>query len=565
METFKMLKKNRKLKRNYRNNYLIILFISLFLFPIIFGAEEFNSDLLNYELSPKLSNISQEDFIPVLSEEKYSLGNITVNDIDFSNLEIGLFLENETYPLLKQDYDSGAYKISRTNFKFMETMDPAIQDNLNEKIVDSNIITVKLNETLEVEYNNPQAGYLVYHSRLKPSRLYQFFVNNGTDTIELEEPDFTFDGDDYIVFYYKNYFQKGPVFNFTMNLIWEYDLNINSWSINQYPDQDLIISKVEQTITTKFNYSFNLFGRKYGETIQQNNLPVDNIDIALTMNLPDKNQLDNHSLSLNGISVDIGNHLNQNNSVEILLSDHFLANDSVVLLNFTSQFTIKFINPVEKTWAIDRLVSMRNMREKIYIPSLIDGPRHIYLKDLTFYENSIFIDQVISSSSQFERNFEFSYLNSTLTGKEGIEIKLPYLIPGETCPCIIKYTADQTLRIFITDNIRMPLVGARIEVFYYGIEYGTYISNNNTQPVPPGKSNENGEISLDHVLYGNYTIRVYYNGVLLKESTASTLKSINYVYTNYPHFPFWILIFSLINVVIILIGVIFYLKNKRIR
>jgi hypothetical protein len=348
-----------------------------------------------------------------------------------------------------------------------------------------------------------------------------------------------------------------------MYLIWEYDLTVQSWDIIQYPDQDLLIKEVEQNITAQFQYSFKLLGKKYGQTIQQNNVPADDIDIALTMNLPDKNKLEEHSLMLNDILVNIGTHLNPDNSIDILLSDHFLANSSIALLNFTSQFTVNFDNPVNKSWAIDRLVSLRNVRERIYFPSLIAGPEHIYVTDLILYEYTIFIDQVKSSSSQFDRNVDFFYLNSSITGREGIEINLPYLIPGETCPFIIKYESDRTLRLVITDSIKMPLIGANAEIFYFGVQYGTYMSNDSVQPINPGTTNENGAITLNEVPYGNYTVRVYFNGIFVKESMVSTENYINYIYTNYPHFPLWLLVFGLINVVIVLIGIILYIKNKK--
>lgn len=557
--------KNRNFTNQCTRSFLIIVIISLFLIPIIFGKDSINPTLSNYELSPIPSGISKDDYTPILSEEKYSLGNITVNDIDLSKLEMGFFLKNVTYPLLKNDYDTGAFNISRTAFSFIETASPAIQDNLNENIIDSNIITVKLNETLEVSYNNPQAGYLVYLSRLRPSRLEAFYVNNGTDIIKLEETDFIFDSNNFLLFYYRSYFGKGPIFNFEMYLIWEYDLAVQSWDMIQYPFQDLLINDIEQNFTVKFQYNFNLLGRKYGQTLQENNVAADNIELALTLNLPDKDYLEDHALMLNNKLVGIGTHLNPDNSIDILLSDHFLANNSIAMVNFTSQFTFKFEDPVNKSWAIDRLVSMRNIRERIYLPSIIAGPKHIYIKGLSFFEFTFLNNTVLSSSSQFERETQFSYLNASLTGKEGIEIMFPYLIKGETCPCTINYISDQILRVAVTDNIKMPLVGARIDIFYYGVEYGTYISNENIQPIPAGNTNENGEIILFNVPYGNYTIRVYFNGIFIKESIASTLNSINYIYTNYPHFPIWLLIFGLINGVIILFGIIFYLKKKKIR
>ena len=557
---------NRFCKNNYRKGVVIIITIVFFLIPITFGMVEYNSGSINNDSYPMLNSISKKDFTPILSEEKYSLGNISVNDIDFSNLEPGFFNNNVNYPLIGDDIESGALSISQTDLAFLETTDPAIQDNLNENITDSNIITVKLNESLSVAYNHPLAGSLVYLSRLQPVRLYEFYVDNGTDIIKLDEGiDYTFDNNKFIVFNYKPYFQKGPVFSFDMYLIWEYDINIQSWSLNQYPEQDLKMSSAIQNFTVKFNYGFDLIGRKYGETIFDTNVLADNIEIALTINLPDRSKLNEHSLLLNDIPVDIGDHLNINKSIDILLSDHFSANNNVVFLNFTTSFTCKFESPVDKSWAIDRLVSMNDIRERIYLPSVIAGPKHIFLKNLSIYEETIFFDHVVLSSSQFKRDFQYFYLNSSIVGIEGIDLKFPYIILGETCPSIIKYISDQTLRVVITDNIKMPLVGARVEVFYYGVEYGTYMSNNSVQPIYPGTTNENGEIILYNVPSGNYTIRIYYNSIFVKESIVNAVNQINFINTDYPHFPLWIVIFGVSNGVIVFFGAIFYLKYKRMR
>ena len=196
---------------------------------------------------------------------------------------------------------------------------------------------------------------------------------------------------------------------------------------------------------------------------------------------------------------------------------------------------------------------------------MINGPQHIFLKDISFYEPAIYADQILSNSSLFERDFTSYHLNTSLTGRQGIKVTIPYLIVGETCPSIIKYTPTQTLRVVVTDNVKMPLIGADVKVYYFGQEYGTYISKNRTQPIAPGKTDENGQIALSYVPAGNYTIEVYYNGILLKESIGSTYNIRNYINTNYPHFPIWIILFGVLNGIILLIGVAFYLKYKKKR
>ena len=450
--------------------------------------------------------------------------------------------------------------------QFLNTSEPAIVDNLNENIEDNNIIKVNLNESLMVELNSPTLGYLIYHSHLFPCRLLQFFVDNGTNVFELNnETDYSIDSDDFIIFNYEDFFKNWPTSEFKMYLIWEYELSIDNWRLNQNQSNDLIIQEQIQNFTVEFHYYFVLTSKKYNLSFLDPIIFADNIDVALTVNLPDRNLLNDHILELNDEIININDYLNSNKTIDISLTEHFSADQSKFSLNFTALFTLQFIKPLRETWAIDRLVEESEIRERIYFPSLIQGPQSIYIKNLSFYEPTIYFEQVIKNSSLFNRNSPYYYLNTSLTGKVGILVKVPYLVVGETCPFILKYRSTQTLRIIITDNIKMPLVGAYIEVYYYGQKYGTYISTEEVQPITPGNTNENGRITLSAVPYGNYTIRVYHNRIFLKESTASTYNEYNYIYTSYPHFPLWIIIFGGINGIILIFGLIFYLKNKKLR
>jgi len=560
-----MKKKTQKYNSTCIKIYTVFFFITLLLIPLILSGRNFNNNELVDDPIAKISDYSKDDYNPILTEEKYGLGNTTVDAIDLSELEMGFTVFDAIYPDIGDDYNMGFLNMTFLNMKFVETTEPAIIDNLNPNIEDNSKIIVTLNESLFFEYSNMSKGYLIYHSRLWSSTLLEFYVDDGTNIFELQyDVGYRIDENDFIVFDYETYFQKTSNYNnFTVYFIWEYQISLQFWSLTQYTVPKLMINDSEQNFTVKFNYYFLLLGYKFGETIQDTREVADNIYGALTMNLPDKNLLDNHNLLINNVSVNINDHINLDKSVAILLSDHFSFNRSYVSLNFTSSFTLKFMDPVKKTWAIDRLVAMRNIRERIYFPSLIAGPTHIYLKHIVFYEYTIFFDQVMGSSSLFERDVNFYFLNASITGREGIEIEIPYLIAGETCPFKIKYAASQSLRIVITDSIKMPLVGASIELFYYGQTYGTYISNERAQPIAPGSSNENGEIILDDVPAGNYTVKTYHNGILLIESTISTENNINFIYTNYPHFPLWIIIFGLINGIILIFGAMLYLKNKR--
>jgi len=555
-------KGNNKVKNLIFFIFVLLIFsTSVPFFSIIFT----NSNIYDNQDNLKNNDFSKEDYSPIIEEKKHGLGNITIYDMTFSGLEIGHYIYNASYPLLWYDYDSGALNITSKEIKFIETNESARIDNLNSDLSDRNEIKVKLNETLKVWYDNPNEGFLIYRPRLYPCYLTDFYVFNGTDILELSlDDDYYIDGSDFLVFDYKDYFKnEDPTFNFTMYLIWEYDLTIDPWNLNQYPDE-LNMIKAEQNFTAKFNYEFTLTGKMFQADTNQK-IPSENVDVALTVFLPDRDLLDNHSLLINNETVATDDHLNFDKSINITLSDSFSANESKFFLNFTANYILRFIDPVSKTWAIDRLVALRNIRESIYFPSPISGPRHIYLSYVSIYEPATSSENILSINSLFERGM--SYFDENITDNGGIRVKveLPYMLVGETCPFSVNYVAVDKLKIIVTDNIKMPIMGLKLRIYYYGLNYGTYISNNRTQPIAPLKTNENGAVSLNNVPKGNYTVEVYQYGNLIMRTNVSTYNEINYIYTNIMHIPIWILIFGSINGSFLIIGIIVYVKNKKSR
>ncbi len=554
-------------KGNIKVKNLIFFILVLLIFSTLvpfFSIIFTNSNIYDNQDNLKINDFSKEDYIPIIEERKHGLGNITIHNMTFSGLEIGHYIYNASYPLLWYDYDSGALNITSKEIKFIETNESARIDNLNSDLIDRNEIRVELNETLEVWYDNPNEGYLIYRPRLYPSYLTNFYVFDDTDILELTvDTDYYIDESDFLVFDYNDYFQQGATFNFTMYLIWEYDLTIDPWSLNQYPDK-LNMTKVEQNFKANFSYEFTLTGQMYDADTNQKRT-TENVSVALNVYLPDRDLLDNHSLLLNNQSVVIDDHLNFDKSINITLSDFFFANESWFFLNFTANYMVRFIEPVSKTWAIDRLVALRNIRERIYFPSLISGPRHVYLSHISIYEPATLSEDILSTESLFEREVLYFDENITDNGSVRLKVELPYMLVGETCPFSVNYVAVDKLRIIVTDNIKMPIMDLKLRIYYYDLNYGTYISNNRTQPIAPLKTNENGEVSLNNVPKGNYTVEVYQYGNLIVRTNVSTYNEINYIYTNIMHIPIWILIFGSINGSFLIIGIIVYLKNKKSR
>ena len=549
-----------------RRAFLISLVVISFLIPAYLGSFKLNSSIeyVPYENALGTNEISKDDYSAILSNEEYGLGNVTIDDLHFDYYRPGFANHSVNHPLLQNDIDSFALFYVLESIEFVETISPAIIDNLNN--IKKKTITIKLNETMHVYVNNTIAGYLIYFSYFFLAKLLNFYIDNGTSIIKLtEDSDYFINNRGYLVFNYEDYFQQGPIFNFTMHLIWDYDAELGDWTLDQREETPLIMSETEQEFTSKFTYQFFLVGYSANPNLVTRGEEINHIVAALTITPLEKELLSYQDLIVNLVYVNLGGYVNDDNSLSIEISDQFKLNRSFISLNFTCSFGLKFEEPVEKSWAIDRLVGERNLRERIYIISMTNGPRHIFLKNVALYDTGIFVDQVVDAYSLFNRDVEFFDANASVPRQLGLRMNMPYLIFGETCPFSIQYRATQTLNIIITDTIKMPLVGANIEILHFGVKYGTYVSNESVQPINPGTTDENGQIRLYDVPRGNYTVRVIWQGKLVTESTVTTDKEVNYVFTSVPHFPLWILIFGMISGIILVVGALFYLKYKKLR
>ena len=554
-------------KKHFQHIIIIIVIVFSLALVNLNSSSKFK---LNHNYSNEnalnVNSFTKDNYTEILTTNKHSLGNITIDDILFNIPFTGLVNENVNHPLVIQDHISGALSINTTSTEFIEATSPALIDFIGSETINRDIATYTFNETLDVLYDKTQARYLIYHSRFVNAKLLKFYVVNDSLITELtEDVDYTIDERDFLVFYYEDYFQVGRTFNFTAYLIWEHILAFGNWQIEQKEDQVLKINEAEQELTADFNYNFFMIARHYDALSLVDVLPIIFWDVALTVNPFDKELFNNHELMINGIEVDIGDYLTPEKAFKIELSDHFTPEANSFSLNFTTNYVLRFEEPVGKFWAVDRLVDRRSIRERIYLCNLISGPRHIYLKNIIFYESAIYFEEVLDSYSLFDRYVEINDLDSSISGYKGLNVTIPYLYVGETSPLLIKYITFQRLKIVITDDIEMPLAGAKIEVFHFGVIYGTYISNTTSQPIIPPRSDENGQIILDNVPRGNYTIRVFWQGSFVEEASISTFNEINYIKTSIPHSPLWIIIFGVITGSILIIGVIFYQKYKKLR
>jgi hypothetical protein len=566
---------------NYSKSIIVVIILmstatSLFLSDPFSNFSSLNLANNDFPITPELNSFSEDDYVPIINSPEQGLGNITITKFSFD--EGGNFNQSFTYPNLVDDLSSGALNISYLETRFIEPIEIAQFNNLDDTLPESNKITVLINESISVQFNSSVSGsegYLIYSPKLYPRVLNQVLVKNNTDPIivELNEEDYTLDSYDYFVFNYMNFFSTS-FHNFSIYFIFEYTLTLEAWDLTQNPSDVLSLTQQIQTFSPSFYYNFTLIGTKIAGNLTTLPVPAGNLVLEIIVNPLDKDLFFDHILEIDDqIKV---NFLEPDKKINVTIS----ADAKLFSLKFSINFTMVFENSVDFSWAIDRLIGDRDIRERIYFPSLISGPEHIFLKDITLIESTIIVDQIISNSSLFERNVNVfdeivSITQETIENsliftknavkRKGLKLFIPYIIAGETNPCSLKYSATNDLKIVITDSIRMPLVGYRIELKYYGKNYGTYMSNDFTQPMAYAYSDENGEILIENVPNGNYTVKVYQGTELIAEFQINTFREVNYLITDVFHFPLWILIFGGISGILILLGLLLYFRNYRFK
>jgi hypothetical protein len=564
--------------KKYRKILILSLIGFVTVFPIFLSFYpnfNYSSDINEIDIEPKLNSFSKEDYKPILDAPNYGLGYINLTRLVSFN-EKGIINYSLTFPELDDDISSGALNISYIGTNYIKTVQVAQFNNLDTTVIKSDKIKILMNESISVEYNSSKEdseGFMIYNPRLYPRDLKQILVQNQSSSIieELNSEDYILNSDGFIKFSFKNYF-KTNYHNFSMYVIFEYSLELLNWNINQDQGNVLQMTSSQHVYSPEFSYNFTLKGTKRNFNKTLVTILANNLYVELILNPLDKELFYDHQLLID--NKKINDYLELDKSLKFNIS----AGQKSFILNFKINFTICFLNDVDFAWAIDRLVEGRNIRERIYLPSLISGPQYIFLKNVTFIENTINVDQVISNSSIFERNVNYIDVIISITQqsvehsliftqnavkRKGLRIFVPYIILGETNPIILKYRANNNLKIIITDNINMPLVGSKVELYYYEKLFGTYISNDLNQPMAPVYSNENGEVIIEGLPNGNYTIRIYQNNQLIKKGLINTFSQIVIIQSNAIHFPVWIIIFGSISFILVLVGFIFYFKNKK--
>jgi len=559
------MKKNHRKKIIYLIIIVILISVSSFfiLFPSYNKNTNYNYSYLKQGNLINSNSLSEEQFSSVLVEEKNGLGTISIQNISYYKKGFTNYTSQVKYKRLNDDISNETLNITYLGTQFNKTLLNATRDYLKDSFIDQNKTSIRINESLQISFDNNTdedglAGYLIYLPRLTPIEIDKIYVNES----KLNSSDYAIkeiNNRPFIYFNYFNYFGLSPTGTFSMDLIFSYNLTLKNWEANQINYEDIVVSNKMQNISADYTYTFKIEGNHYsGDTPDEGKSTASDLIVNLKIIPFDRNQLSYTEIQLDENPVSDINDYILENIIYINLSDSFRANNSEFSLSFTTEFKIKFYEAVYKTWAIDRLVDNLYIRERIYFPSVIEGPSRLIVI-ISFFDPTISDEQILDSYTQFGRS-----LTQIVSENVGIKIISPVLIKGELgCPLAIKYQATNNFQIIIRDNFDVPLSGLKIRLFYNNRPYGTYISNNRIQPIAPLTTNQNGEINLAFLPNGIYTIAIYKNDKLEAVKLLNTYQPVYDFKTEIPHIPIVVIIFGSISILIICIGIIFYLRNYK--
>lgn len=462
---------------------------------------------------------------------------------------------------------------NRVNFTYLGYKFLSVQKIASNETMDwsqkKGYMTIRVNETARFYYwQNYTQKEISIISELKGGIIRQVTVN-GTQ-IPLENITTLNGGYFYNFSYYYNLNKNGSLI---MGFVFDYNLTISNWYITQHDMSSLLgktyLTQKSQIIDAYYNYSLSPGSSGL------------NMTGKFIINLPDAVKLNQTSINMSLYTGDIHSpstferytNYTKHSNLSIEFTNN--ANGTLYAINFKTNFTIEFkYSNGPNFWSKDSLIQNRDIRRRYYEISVVAGPTIIPVSLFYFNESSIPFDDVLSISSELGRVLSKSNMNYTLTslGPIGTTFKFEkpsetnyyYLVYGETDRISIQYKSKYTLNLVITDKAQIPVRDVQLVIYYQDVLYGTVMSATQTFQIAPQFTDSLGQAVIKEVPYGNFTISVYYFNNFIENVTANSTTALNFLVTQIPHFPIWVIIYASISLVFAISGLKIYKKNSSI-
>ena len=126
-----------------KKHFQHIVIISIVVFSLVSINMNIDSNInLNHNESNEnalnVNAFTKDNYTEILTTNKHSLGNISIDDIRFNSWQTGLVNENAYHPLIVDDHFSGALSIDTTKISFIEATNPALSNYLDSEAININ-------------------------------------------------------------------------------------------------------------------------------------------------------------------------------------------------------------------------------------------------------------------------------------------------------------------------------------------------------------------------------------------------------------------------------------------
>nr|MDO8087424.1 hypothetical protein [Candidatus Sigynarchaeum springense] len=234
-------------------------------------------------------------------------------------------------------------------------------------------------------------------------------------------------------------------------------------------------------------------------------------------------------------------------------------------IEFNYSATVGFVEQHAGKWNSDGIASRLNTRTRTYKLAVLSGPKTLLVEKVEFTANDVayasvylITRKVIPSSSITLMDDTYTYYD-TILEKEVTKSNGTKVIVGRiqktngTVAASFNYNASYSVSLRVLDELRNPLPGAEVTLYFHGIRFGPLMSLNKTYLQPVKIANSFGSVFYDYLPEGNYSVEVRFQGhVKTHEFTLyGATKSISIeIITGVPYQPWilisWIAIFGLL-------------------
>ncbi len=246
-------------------------------------------------------------------------------------------------------------------------------------------------------------------------------------------------------------------------------------------------------------------------------------------------------------------------------------------IDFSINATVGFIDQLAGRWTSDGMASDMDIRTRKFKLTVLSGPNTLLIENVEFTANDIAYTNRIkpTSSTTPESGIDitddtYTYYDTVLekdvTKSNGTKVKVGRIQKSNgPVKVSFSYDAPYNASLTIRDNVRNPLPGAEVILFFHGVRFGPLMSMNGSNLQPAKIADALGVVTYNFLPEGNYSVEVrFQDRVTTQEfSLYGGTKSVSIeVVTDAPYQPWiliaWIAIFG----VLCMLGISLF-KRKR--